>query len=153
MKKLFLLFITLFTGFALISAPVYADEGDSNCVKTSIIGNGEVCDDGKGSSIYDILGTVVDIMSVCVGIVGVIGITIVGLQYLTAGGNEEQTRKAKRRMFEIVIGIVAYVILYAGLRWLLPGFNGTSQPNSESNSSQETTQQENTQQEKTKDRL
>ena len=61
---------------------------------------------------------------------------MVGIQYLTAGGNEEQTRKAKRRMLEIVIGIVAYVILYAGLRWLLPEFNGTSQPNKESNSSQ-----------------
>ena len=59
-------------------------------------------------------------MSIGIGILGVIGITIVGIQYLTAGGSEEKTRKAKRRMFEIVIGIVAYVLLYWFLKWLLP---------------------------------
>lgn len=74
---------------------------------------------GGGEVIY-ILTTVVDIMSIGIGILGVIGITIVGIQYLTAGGSEEKTRKAKRRMFEIVIGIVAYVLLYAFLKWLLP---------------------------------
>ena len=59
-------------------------------------------------------------MTVGVGILGVIGITIVGIQYLTAGGNEEKTRKAKRRMFEIVIGLVVYVVFYAFLKWLMP---------------------------------
>ena len=61
---------------------------------------------------------VVDVMSVGVGILGVIGISIVGIQYLTAGGNEEQTRKAKRRMYEIVLGLVLYAALYAVLKWL-----------------------------------
>ena len=61
-------------------------------------------------------------MTIGVGVLGVIGITLVGLQYLTAGGNEEKTRKAKRRMFEIMIGIVAYVILYSVLNWLIPDF-------------------------------
>jgi type IV secretory pathway VirB2 component (pilin) len=61
-------------------------------------------------------------MSILVGVLAVIGIVIVGIQYMTAGGNEEQTRKAKRRLFEIVIGIVAYILMYALLKWLLPGF-------------------------------
>lgn len=64
----------------------------------------------------------VDILSILIGVVGVIGIVIVGIQYLTAGGNEEQTRKAKRRLFEIVIGIILYAATYALLRWLLPNF-------------------------------
>ena len=71
-----------------------------------------------------VLKLVVDIMSVGIGILGVIGISISGVQYLTAGGNEEQTRKAKRRIFEIVIGLGIYVLIYALLQWLLPGFNG-----------------------------
>ena len=61
---------------------------------------------------------VMDIMSIGVGILGVIGIMVVGIQYLTAGGSEEKTRKAKRRMFEIVIGLVLYAVLYAVLKWL-----------------------------------
>lgn len=81
------------------------------------------CDDGEGSGIMHIVNLVVEIMTIGVGILGVLGITIVGIQYLTAGGSEEQTRRAKRRMFEIVIGIVAYVVIYALLNWLIPGFD------------------------------
>ena len=67
---------------------------------------------------------VVNIMSVGIGILAVIGISVSGIQYLTAGGNEEKTRKAKRRIFEIIIGIAIYVLIFALLQWLLPGFNG-----------------------------
>ena len=99
-------------------------QDEDNCVKTAIIGNGKVCDDGNGSSVIDVLRLVVNIMSVGVGILGVVGITIVGIQYLTAGGNEEKTRTAKRRIFEIVIGLAVYAVAYAILYWLLPGFSG-----------------------------
>ncbi|MBR3256142.1 hypothetical protein IKG10_00495 [Candidatus Saccharibacteria bacterium] len=99
-------------------------QDEDNCVKTAIIGNGKVCDDGNGSSVIDALRLVVNIMSVGVGILGVVGITIVGIQYLTAGGNEEKTRTAKRRILEIVIGLAVYAVAYAILYWLLPGFSG-----------------------------
>ena len=83
------------------------------------------CDCGKkGGATVEVLNLVVSIMTIGIGVLGVVGITIVGIQYLTAGGNEEKTRKAKRRMFEIVIGLVAYVLIYALLRFLLPGFKG-----------------------------
>lgn len=99
-------------------------DGD-RCVSTAILGQGnQVCDDGNGSSIIDILKLVVNIMSIGVGVLGVVGITIVGIQYLTAGGNEEKTRTAKRRILEIVIGLAAYAAAYAILQWLLPSFDG-----------------------------
>lgn len=69
-----------------------------------------------------VLKLVVEILSIGVGILAVVGISVSGIQYLTAGGSEEKTRKAKRRIFEIVIGLALYVILYALLQWLLPGF-------------------------------
>lgn len=95
--------------------------------KTTIIGQGNTevatgCECGNGESIMAILKLVVDIMSIGVGILGVIGISITGIQYLTAGGNEEQVRKAKRRIFEIVIGIAVYAVIVALLNWLLPAF-------------------------------
>jgi hypothetical protein len=111
--------IGLFTTFSYI--PVFAA---NDCVDTSILGGGQVCDNGSGDSIINnILIPVMDILTVGIGIIGAIGITIVGVQYMTAGDNEEQTRKAKRRMFEIIIGIAVYVLAYALLKWLLPGFN------------------------------
>ena len=82
-----------------------------------------VCDDGQGSSIEHILNLVIDIMTIGVGILGVVGISISGIQYLTAAGNEEKTRKAKRRLLEIVIGLAVYALFYAILTWL--GINRT----------------------------
>ena len=138
MKKI-LLVITMLMG-VLMLAPIntYAADSDQaqtgtqsqtqnqgkDCVKTAIIGGGEVCDDGNGSSIIEVLKLVVNIMSVGVGILGVVGITVVGIQYLTAGGSEEKTRVAKKRMLEIVIGLAAYAVSYWILQWLLRGFSG-----------------------------
>ena len=100
-----------------------SDSEKSKCVKTAILGeNGESCDDGSGSSVKSILSLVVEIMTVGVGILSVIGISVVGIQYLTAGGDEAQTRKAKRRMFEIIIGIILYVAAFALMSWLIPDF-------------------------------
>ena len=61
-------------------------------------------------------------MTIGVGILGVIGISITGIQYLTAGGNEEKTRKAKQRMFEIIIGLAVYAVFFLFLQWILPNF-------------------------------
>ena len=124
MKKLLTALIAIVMGGFMMAAPVFAEkctcEDGSTGVSTAIIGNGCSCDNGSGSSVVHIFKLVINIMSAAVGIIAAIGITIVGIQYLTAGGSEEKTRKAKRRLFEIVIGIVVYVLLYALLDWLLP---------------------------------
>lgn len=129
MKKILFSVAVMMMGVSILgalgawgAAPVYAAD-DPNCVPTAILGDGhQVCDSGNGDSVIRILNLVASIMTVGVGILGVLGITIVGIQYLTAGGSEEKTRKAKRRMFEIVLGLVAYVVIYAALSWLLPEF-------------------------------
>lgn len=138
MKKIILAIAAVMMGGIMMISPVFAEgKSEEKCTITSVLGDkkcsknssGEAysdpngpyncsCDDGSGQATVDILNLVVDIFSVVVGILAVIGITIVGIQYLTAGGSEEKTRKAKRRMLEIVIGIVLYVLLYALLKWV-----------------------------------
>ena len=98
------------------SQPVYAAD---NVVETNFFGN--IQDDDEGCGMFMIANFVVDILSMGVVIVGVIGVTIAGTTYLTAKDSEEKTRKAKNRIFEIVIGLVAYAVLYVGVQWLLPG--------------------------------
>lgn len=105
--------LALFAPSMLVARPAFA-ANKKDCVETAIL---DGCQEPEG-----ILNLVVDIMTVGIGVLGVIGITVVGIQYLTAGGSEEKVRKSKRRMFEIIIGLVAYVVLYAALRWLLPSF-------------------------------
>ncbi len=130
MKKIILALAAVMMSGIMLVSPVFA--AGRTCTVTSVIGNSKCdengnegqgtyncsCDDGDGGATIDILKLVLDIFSVVVGILAVIGITIVGIQYLTAGGSEEKTRKAKRRMLEIVIGIALYVLLYSLLRWV-----------------------------------
>lgn len=124
MKKLFTSIIALILGGfiagapLIASTPVFAEEED-NCVKTIFFG--KQCGE---EGIRTVLTTVIDIMSGLIVFVAVIGITICGIQYLTASGNEEQLKKSKRRIFEIVIGLAVYVVIYALLKFILPGFNG-----------------------------
>ena len=127
MKKVLAIIVSLVLGIATLNSPVMAtgqmeifgeqlQESDVNILK------GCTGKDGK-EAITCVLKLVVDILTIGVGILGVIGISVSGIQYLTAGGSEEKTRKAKRRIFEIVIGLVAYVLVYALLSWLLPSFS------------------------------
>ena len=134
MRKVLYGLMTGIMGVMMLSAPlmvvnnsVYAAECDcpdgSKGVKTAILSGGCSCDDGQGGEVIRILNLVVSILTIGIGILGVVGITVVGIQYLTAGGSEEKTRKAKRRLFEIVIGLVAYVLIYALLSFLIPDFH------------------------------
>lgn len=130
-KLIFLVTVLVFLLAAVaISHPTFAVD---NVVETTFFGN--LQDDGEGCGVFTILNSVVDILSIGVGILAAIGITIVGIKYLTAKGDIAQTKKAKHRMFQIVLGLVAYVLLYAGVQWLLPGgkLNTSQQCNTISN--------------------
>ena len=121
MQKILSFVTAIILAFSVVATPVFAADKDKDSgVETAILNTCGQDSDGVGC----ILRLVVDIMSIGIGILGVIGITVVGIQYLTAGGDEGKVKKSKQRMFEIVIGLVAYVVIYALLRWLLPGFNG-----------------------------
>lgn len=109
----FLVFFILLTT-VFCSAPVFA----ATCggAETGILS----CDDNEGG-VWHILSLVLDIMSAGVGILGIIGIMVVGTQYLTARDNPEQVKKAKTRLFQVIIGLMLYALAFVGLEWLLPG--------------------------------
>ncbi len=122
MKKLFVSLVSLVLGSALLVSPVFAEctakQLEKGCVSTSILSGGCSCDDGKGSGVVNVLNLVLDILTGVVGIAGIIGISVAGIQYLSAKGGEENVRKAKRRIYEIVIGLAVYAVAYVALRWL-----------------------------------
>ena len=101
------------------SHPVFA--ASDGVVETNLFGAFK--DDGTGCGVYMVLNLVLDILTYGVVLAAVIGITISGVTYLTAKGNEQQTTKAKRRILEIVIGLVAYAVLFTAASFLLPGGN------------------------------
>lgn len=94
-----------------------ANSGD-DCVQTTFFG--EVCG-REGEGIYKILNVALQTLTYGVGILGVLGLVVVSIQYITAGGNEQQVAKAKERIVQIVIGLAIYAVMFTLLQWLLPG--------------------------------
>ncbi len=102
--------------FVVFSQSVYAADG---ITETTFFGN--LQDDGKGCGVFLITNMIVDILSTGVAILGAIGIAIVGVSYLTAKGDVGQATRARKRLFQIIIGLAIYATLYVGIQWLLPG--------------------------------
>ena len=126
MKKFLIAAAAFILSLGSFAVPAMATNGLTSFGETQaniLTGCAQKNDQGHGEGIVCIINLVIDILSIGVGILGVIGISIAGIQYLTAGGNEEQTRKAKRRLFEIVIGVAVFVVLFALVKFLLPDFN------------------------------
>lgn len=108
-----------------------ADVSEGQC--TSILPGGW-CDgkDGIGS----IINMIVSILTGAVVVAGTIGIIICGFLWMTARDNEAQVAMAKKRMLDIVIGIVAWVLLALIANLFIPktssdiesdmGYNGNS---------------------------
>ena len=89
-------------GYVSPIAPV--DEGDC----TSILPNSWCTGD---NGIANVINLIVTILTGAVVIAGTIGIIICGFLWMTARDNEAQVATAKKRMLDIVIGIVAWVLL------------------------------------------
>ena len=101
---------------AMKAVPVLA-KGD--CPKTAILKITSGCNDG--SAMFDILGMVLSVVTYGVGAAAIIGVLITGYQYITARDNSAQVMKAKKRLFQIVIGLVVWVMIWGILQFLLPG--------------------------------
>jgi hypothetical protein len=59
------------------------------------------------------------------GVIVVIGasamLVFAGIEYITAADNPERVKKAKQKIINVIMGIVAFFFLYAFLQWLIPG--------------------------------
>lgn len=132
MNKFFSIIMVAFISLCFISTPVFAScpegttpvslIGDNQNIVTGSSGEKCLKNDKDGSNALDVLSLTIDIMTIGISIVAVIGITVAGIQYLTASGNENKVQTAKRRISEIVIGLAIYVTIYAILKWVLPSF-------------------------------
>src|SRR5688572_22744124 len=78
--------------------------------------------DQCGSKFYDTyIRPVVLVLSGLVGVVAVISIIMAGIQYAGSADDPGTVSKAKTRVFNTLIGIVAYIFLLAFLNYLVPG--------------------------------
>lgn len=113
--------------------PIQTDgQPDSACkTKTSIIkvdcdldGDGQT--DKDANPIWGLLLMVVNILTAGIGIVAVGGIIYAAILWTTAEDKNAQIVKSKETIFNVVVGLVAFALLYSFLQFLIPGgvFNG-----------------------------
>lgn len=103
------------------SSPSKPSDGDDDGDGST--GNGEVASVAEGScasiltafcnddGIESIIRMIVAILTGAVVVAGTVGIIICGFLWMTARDNEAQVAQAKKRMMDIVIGIIAWVLL------------------------------------------
>ena len=121
--------LMLFIGLTLAMAPTVAlaecDGSSAQCcggVNTAIIsctetGGGSTTDSG----LWGILIIAINILTAGVGIAAIGGIVYGAILYTSAGGSQEQVKKAMGIITNVVIGIVAYAVMFSALNFLIPG--------------------------------
>lgn len=104
--------------------PSDATFADCGGVTTAIIN----CDQQGGDNapieetgVWGILLLAINILTGLIALAAVAGIIYASIMYTSAGGSVEQTKKAMGIITNVVIGVVAYALMYAGLNFLIPG--------------------------------
>ena len=105
----------------LTTAP---DASAASCggVATTVVGcDATNSDKVEDNGVWALLLMVLNIMTAGVGILAVGGIVYGAFLYTTSEDKADQTNKAKGIITNVIIGLVAFMLLWAGLNYLVPG--------------------------------
>ena len=119
--KVGLLLLALLMGISFLSNAAWADSGEyfgfldvnigpdneKKCATVLDIWCDKAKDDGE-ATIKEVIIFVISILSAGIGLLATVGIIICGYMIMTARGNEGQVAQAKKRILEIVIGVVLW---------------------------------------------
>lgn len=122
---------TLIAAFAMVfvavAMPVAVNAQDGRCggADTAII----TCPDQDNqdpkdittNGVWGLLLIAINLLTAGVGILAVGGVIYGSILYTTAGDKAEQVKKAIGVIMNVVIGVVAYIAMYAILQFLIPG--------------------------------
>lgn len=75
----------------------------------------------SGNGVWYILSTTINILTAGVFIAALGGIVYASIMYTTAGANQEQVKKARTIITNVVLGMVVFAMMFAVLQWLIPG--------------------------------
>lgn len=75
----------------------------------------------KSNPLIDQLDTVVNVLAGLVGVVCVAVIVLGGIQYSMARNNPQEVGAARKRIANAVVAMVAFMLLWGVLQWLVPG--------------------------------
>src|SRR4051812_3857847 len=104
----------------LLTIPSQALAASSDCNKKNPT-SADLSNCLQTNPIVKDLNLIINFLSAGVGIVVVAIIILGGIQYSAAGGSPDATAKAKQRILNGLIALLAYIFIFAFLQWLIPG--------------------------------
>lgn len=142
--------LATFVGTTLLCAPmVSADDESSFPICTDVNGDGiidlvdkdaqdncrypdelqstpdsaaKTCEGGDCSGlITKYVNPAIKVLTGLIGVIVTISLIVGGIQYSAAGGDPGKVSTAKKRIYNTLIALVAYLFMLAFLQWLIPG--------------------------------
>lgn len=101
---------------AALSGPDVAYAQDQNSV--------QVCENGTGACanfVTKYINPFITLLTVVIGVAAAISIVVAGIQYASAGSDPGKVQKAKDRIGQTMLGLLAYVLLFSFLNYIVPG--------------------------------
>lgn len=94
-------------------------------INTSIIqcpdGTNNASGNVEDNAIWKLLIMILNIMIAGVGILAVAGVVYASVLYATAADRADQVKKAKDIIWNVVIGVLSFGLMYSLLNFLIPG--------------------------------
>ena len=107
-----------------MAAPAFAD-GDSDKKPCTSILTFINCDADDGEGIKSVINLFLNIITGGVFLAATIGFIMCGARIITARDDPAQVAKARKRIIEIVVGIIAWVLIDVLVQLILPSGNMT----------------------------
>jgi hypothetical protein len=111
----------------LVSPTVLAEKCGDTDLKTGqqccdgVVTNVIKCSDSEKSGIWGILLLVINILTAGIGVAAVGGIIYGSILYASAGSDPAKVKKAKEVILNVIIGLIAYALMYSFLNYIIPG--------------------------------
>jgi len=92
----------------------------------TILGDGYTCcpqnsADGTSCLFAKYVNPLIQVLSALVGVAVVISIIYGGIEYVTSAGDPQRAEAGKKRIIESLVGLAAFMLLYAFLQYITPG--------------------------------
>ena len=105
-------------------SPTTASAAKCGGVETSIIScdqNSDKPTSVEQTGVWGLLILVINIMTAGVGVLALVGFVYGAVLYTSAGGNPEQVKKARTVFTNVVIGVIAFGVMFTLLNFIVPG--------------------------------
>lgn len=123
------IFISLFIATFLLgvqAVPAFAQSAQQQinsglCAGVNLDINNPNCNSGGSTtqSINKVIHTIINLLSVVVGVVAVIMIIVGGLRYITSGGSDTSVTGAKNTILYAIIGLIVVALAQIMVRFVL----------------------------------